>query len=67
MSEGITRRGLPKVAEILPVRFRAVSSTLIAFDDRKAIDQVVAGHPDLAGIVILHGTAAMEKPRTCCT
>jgi L-asparaginase len=54
-----------EVAEILPVRFRAVSSTSIAFDDWKAmalaIDQVVAGHPDLAGIVILHGTATMEE------
>jgi L-asparaginase len=43
-----------EVAEVLPARFRAVSSTSIALDERKAmalaIDPVVAGHPDLAAI-----------------
>ncbi len=61
-------RAVPQVhdvADVLPVRFRAVSSTSIGFDDWKAmaeaIDEVVAAHPDLAGVVILHGTATMEE------
>lgn len=52
-------------ADIVPVRFRAVPSSSIAFPDWKAIvlaaDQVVARHPDLAGIVVLHGTATLEE------
>jgi L-asparaginase len=56
---------LREVAEIVPVRFRAVPSTAIDFPDWKAIvlaaDQVVAQHPDLAGIVVLHGTATLEE------
>lgn len=52
-------------AEIVPIKFKAVSSTSIAFDEWKAlvhaIDEVVAEHPDLTGIVILHGTATMEE------
>lgn len=54
-----------KFADIFPVRFRAVPSTSIAFADWKAIvlaaDQVVTEHPDLAGIVVLHGTATLEE------
>jgi L-asparaginase len=54
-----------EVAEVFPVRFRAVSSTSIAFEDWKAlalaIDQALAAQPDLAGIVILHGTATLEE------
>lgn len=54
-----------EIADIVPVRFRAVPSTAIAFPDWKAIvlaaDQVVAEHPDLAGIVVLHGTATLEE------
>jgi L-asparaginase len=52
-------------AEILPVRFGAVSSTCIAFPEWQglvlAIDRVVSEHPDVAGIVILHGTATLEE------
>jgi L-asparaginase len=52
-------------ADIVSVRFRAVSSASIAFPDWKALvlaaDRVVSEHPDLAGIVVLHGTATMEE------
>lgn len=52
-------------ADIFPVRFCAVPSTSIAFTEWKAIvlaaDQVVAEHPDLAGIVVLHGTRMVKK------
>lgn len=52
-------------AELLPVRFQAVSSTCIAFPEWQglvlAVDRVVAEHPDVAGIVLLHGTATMEE------
>lgn len=53
------------IADIVPVRFRAVSSTSIAFEDWKAlvlaVDALAAGHPDLDGVVILHGTATLEE------
>ena len=53
------------VADIVPVRFKAVPSTAVAFPEWKQIvieaDKVVAAHPDLAGIVVLHGTATLEE------
>lgn len=53
------------VAEIIPVRFKAVPSTAVAFPEWKQLvleaDRVVAEHPDLAGIVVLHGTATLEE------
>jgi L-asparaginase len=53
------------LAELIPVRFRAVPSPNITFPDWKALlhllDETVAAHPDLAGIVILHGTASLEE------
>ena len=53
------------VADIIPVRYRAIPSTEIGFSDWKALvilcDQLVAQHPDLAGIVIGHGTATIEE------
>jgi L-asparaginase len=53
------------VAEIVPVRFKAVPSTAVAFPEWKhvvlAADKAVAEHPDLAGIVVLHGTATLEE------
>ncbi len=53
------------VAEIVPVRFRNTTSPGIYFDDWKEIgaicDRLVAEHPDLAGIVIGHGTASLEE------
>jgi L-asparaginase len=53
------------VADVLPVRFRNIPSTSIGYPDWKALvllcDRLVAGHPDLAGIVIGHGTATLEE------
>ena len=53
------------VADIVPVRFKAVPSTAVAFPEWKQIvieaDKAVAAHPDLAGIVVLHGTATLEE------
>ncbi|ACL55347.1 asparaginase [Methylobacterium nodulans] len=53
------------VAEVIPVRFRAVTSPAIGFgvwrDLVRLCEQQVAAHPDLAGIVIGHGTATLEE------
>ena len=53
------------VADVMPVRYRNIPSTAIDFADWKALvllcDQLVAEHPDLAGIVIGHGTATLEE------
>ena len=53
------------VADILPVKFRAVPSPDISFPDWRALvklcDELVAAHADLAGIVIGHGTATLEE------
>ena len=53
------------VADVIPIRFKAVPSTAIAFPEWKALviatEKAVAEHPDLAGIVILHGTATLEE------
>ncbi|HEY8288310.1 MAG TPA: asparaginase [Acetobacteraceae bacterium] len=53
------------VAEVIPVRYRNVPSPAIGFPDWKALAglcrQLVADHPDLAGIVIGHGTATLEE------
>jgi len=53
------------VADVLPVRYRNVPSTAIDTPDWQALvlicDQLVAEHPDLAGIVIGHGTASLEE------
>lgn len=52
-------------ADIIPIRFKAVPSTAIAFPEWKAVvlaaDKAVQDHPDLAGIVVLHGTATLEE------
>lgn len=52
-------------ADIIPVRIKAVPSTAIAFPEWKQIvleaDRIVAAHPNLAGIVVLHGTATLEE------
>ncbi len=54
-----------QVAEIIPVRFKAVPSTAVSFPEWKQVvieaDKAVAAHPDLAGIVVLHGTATLEE------
>ena len=53
------------VADVIPIRFKAVPSTAVAFPEWKQLvleaDKAVAAHPDLAGIVILHGTATLEE------
>ena len=54
-----------EVAEVIAVDFKAVASHHITFAEWKALvllcDRLVAEHPDLAGIVIGHGTATMEE------
>lgn len=53
------------VADIIPVRYRNVQSTNIAFPEWKELvllcDRLVVEYPDLAGIVIGHGTATLEE------
>ena len=54
-----------EVAEIIPVRFKAIPSPNITFSDWKGlvllIDKLVDERPDLAGIVVTHGTATLEE------
>mgnify|MGYP002631800536 CR=1 FL=1 len=54
-----------EVAEVVAVDFKAVASHHITFTDWRALvlecDRLIAEHPDLAGIVIGHGTATMEE------
>jgi L-asparaginase len=54
-----------QVAEVVPIRFKAIPSTAVAFPEWKAVvlaaEKAVADHPDLAGIVVLHGTATLEE------
>jgi L-asparaginase len=56
---------LKMVADVLSVRFTAVPSPSIYFAEWKELlrhaDALVAEHPDLAGIVIGHGTASLEE------
>ena len=56
---------LAEVAEVIPVPFSAVPSTAIGWPEWRAllatIATVKAAHPDLAGIVITHGTSTMEE------
>jgi L-asparaginase len=54
-----------EVADILPVRFEAIPSPKIFFPEWKAlvtrIETLVREQPDLAGIVVTHGTATLEE------
>jgi L-asparaginase len=54
-----------QVADIIPVKYRNIPSTAIDFPDWKALltlcHQLSRDHPDLAGIVIGHGTATLEE------
>ena len=54
-----------EVAEVIPVKYRNVPSYEIFFQDWKKLgelcNEVAAEHPDLAGIVIGHGTASLEE------
>ena len=53
------------VAEVIAVRYRNVPSPAVGFAEWKELvliaDRLTAAHPDLAGIVIGHGTATMEE------
>jgi len=52
-------------AQVIPVNYKAVPSPQIGPADWKTLvhtmDQVVSDHPDLAGIVIQHGTSTLEE------
>lgn len=54
-----------ELADLIPVAFPPVPSTQIASPEWlhivRQIDRLAAEHPDLAGVVILHGTATMEE------
>lgn len=56
---------LAAVADVIPVPFRAVPSPAIGFAEWRDLvllcAQTAAAHPDLAGIVIGHGTATLEE------
>jgi len=56
---------LAEVAEVIPVRFRNVPSFDIYFPEWRELvllcDRAVATIPDLAGIVVGHGTASLEE------
>ena len=56
---------LAEVADIVPLRFRNVPSFDIFFPEWRELvrlcDEAVATIPDLAGIVIGHGTASLEE------
>lgn len=53
------------VADVIPVRYRNVTSPAVDFTDWKALvllcDRLVAEQPELSGIVIGHGTATLEE------
>lgn len=56
---------LRAVAAVIPVPFRAVPSPAIGFSEWRDLvllcERLVREHPDLAGIVIGHGTATLEE------
>jgi L-asparaginase len=56
---------LARVAQVLPVPFSAIPSTAIGPADWQRLHGTIlavqAEHPDLAGIVVTHGTATLEE------
>jgi L-asparaginase len=54
-----------QVADVIAVKYRNIPSTAVGFTDWKALvalcDDLARDHPDLAGIVIGHGTATLEE------
>lgn len=56
---------LDTLADILPVRFRAVPSFSVFYPEWRALldlmEAVETGNPGLDGFVLLHGTGAMEE------
>jgi L-asparaginase len=65
--EGVIARvpELALVADVLPVPFRAIPSTALGWAEWKELvlicGRLSAEHPDLAGIVVTHGTASLEE------
>lgn len=53
------------VADVIPVAFDTLLSTAVSFPQWKKLAEVISSllneHPDLAGVVILHGTSSMEE------
>lgn len=53
------------VANVIPVAFDTLLSTAVSFPQWKKLAEVISSllneHPDLAGVVILHGTSSMEE------
>jgi L-asparaginase len=56
---------LALVADVIPVPFKAIPSTALGWREWKELllicDRLSAEHPDLAGIVVTHGTASLEE------
>lgn len=56
---------LARVAEVIAVPFSAIPSTAVGFADWQRLVVTIAAlqaqHPDLAGVVITHGTATLEE------
>ncbi|NKC31816.1 asparaginase [Falsiroseomonas selenitidurans] len=56
---------LARVAEVIAVPFTAIPSTAIGWAEWRAlvakIVELEAQHPDLAGVVVTHGTATLEE------
>ena len=56
---------IAEVADIIPIRYDNIVSPAIGFPEWRglvlACDKAVNDHPDLAGIVIGHGTASLEE------
>jgi L-asparaginase len=56
---------LAQVAEIIPIGFREVSSSALTIADwmelRHRVQDLCRAQPDIAGIVILHGTGTLEE------
>lgn len=54
-----------KFADLIPLHFRAVSSTAMNFEAwlemAASVERIVSDDPDIAGVVILHGTATIEE------
>lgn len=54
-----------EVADILPVRYEALPSTRVFFPEWRdlveRIETLAAAQPDLAGMVVSHGTATLEE------
>ncbi|MBV1799817.1 asparaginase [Siccirubricoccus sp. G192] len=54
-----------QVAEVVPIRFRNLPSTRVGWEEWRELlllcEDVAAAQPDLAGIVIGHGTSSLEE------